>query len=89
LKARKNALAHLSHGGAIGIFSGVMVSTSSKLFSQPADPQWRSFTAKMIIKSNVLVVPIFLMARPADISISQSFKSTIELVCCYVNLSCV
>ena len=59
LKTRKNALSHLSNGGAIGIFPGGTVSTSSKLFSQPADPAWRSFTAKMIFKSNALVVPIF------------------------------
>ena len=59
LRTRKNALSHLSHGGAIGIFPGGTVSTSSKLFSQPADPSWRSFTAKMIFKSNALVVPIF------------------------------
>ena len=59
LRTRKNALTHLSHGGAIGIFPGGTVSTSSKLFSQPADPVWRSFTAKMIFKSNALVVPIF------------------------------
>ena len=59
LRTRNNALTHLSHGGAIGIFPGGTVSTSSKLFSQPADPAWRSFTAKMIFKSNALVVPIF------------------------------
>jgi putative hemolysin len=59
LRTRKNALSHLSHGGAIGIFPGGTVSTSSKLFSQPADPAWRSFTAKMIFKSNASVVPIF------------------------------
>ena len=59
LRTRKNAITHLSHGGAIGIFPGGTVSTSSKLFSQPADPSWRSFTAKMIFKSNALVVPIF------------------------------
>ena len=59
LKTRKNALTHLSRGGVIGIFPGGTVSTSSKLFSQPADPAWRSFTAKMIFKSNALVVPIF------------------------------
>ena len=59
LQTRKNALTHLSHGGAIGIFPGGTVSTSSKLFSQPVDPVWRSFTAKMIFKSNALVVPIF------------------------------
>ena len=59
LKTRKNALDHLRGGGAIGIFPGGTVSTGSRLFSQPLDPEWRSFTAKMIFKSNALVVPIF------------------------------
>ena len=45
--------------GAIGIFPGGTVSTSSRWFSQPADPVWRSFTAKMILKSNAVVMPIF------------------------------
>lgn len=59
LKTRKNALDHLKGGGAIGIFPGGTVSTGSRLFSQPVDPEWKSFTAKMILKSNALVVPIF------------------------------
>ena len=67
LRTRKNALTHLSHGGAIGIFPGGTVSTSSKLFSQPADPAWRSFTAKMIFKSNALVVPIFFDGKTSRI----------------------
>lgn len=59
LESRKNALKYLSQGGAIGIFPGGTVSTSSRWFSQPADPVWRSFTAKMILKSNAVVMPIF------------------------------
>jgi putative hemolysin len=59
LKTRKNALDHLRGGGAIGIFPGGTVSTGSRLLSQPVDPEWRSFTAKMILKSNALVIPIF------------------------------
>ena len=59
LQTRKNALTHLHHAGAIGIFPGATVSTSSKLFSQPADPVWKSFTAKMIFKLNASVIPIF------------------------------
>jgi putative hemolysin len=46
-------------GGAVGIFPGGTVSTGSRLLSQPVDPEWRSFTAKMILKSNALVIPIF------------------------------
>ena len=90
LITRKNALAHLSHGGAIGIFPSGTVSTSSKLFSQSTNPEWRSFTAKMIFKSNALVVPIFLMAIPAEyFNYPVIYILLKQLVCYYVNLSCV
>ena len=82
LKTRKNALDHLRDGGAIGIFPGGTVSTGSRLFSQPVDPEWRSFTAKMIFKSNALVVPIFFDGQTSMIisickSVTPYFQSWI------------
>jgi putative hemolysin len=59
LETRKTALAYLSQGGAIGVFPGGTVSTSVKPFGQAMDPGWRSFTAKMIAKSEATVVPIY------------------------------
>ena len=59
LETRKTALDYLSSGGAIGIFPGGTVSTSTKPFGRPMDPGWRSFTAKMVAKSGATVVPIF------------------------------
>ncbi|MEM9130443.1 MAG: lysophospholipid acyltransferase family protein [Pseudomonadota bacterium] len=59
LETRKTALNYLSEGGAIGIFPGGTVSTGAKPFAQPLDPGWRSFTARMIAKSNATVVPVF------------------------------
>lgn len=59
LNTRKVALEYLGNGGAIGVFPGGTVSTSARPFSKPFDPQWRSFTAKMVTKSNATVVPIF------------------------------
>lgn len=59
LETRKNALNYLNEGGAIGVFPGGTVSTSAKPFSRPMDPGWRSFTAKMVAKSNATVVPIY------------------------------
>lgn len=59
LKTRKVALNYLQDGGAIGIFPGGTVSTGAKPFAQPMDPSWRSFTARMISKSNATVVPMF------------------------------
>ncbi|MEM7724042.1 MAG: lysophospholipid acyltransferase family protein [Pseudomonadota bacterium] len=59
IQTRKDALRYLSEGGAIGIFPGGTVSTAAKPFGQPMDPGWRSFTARMIAKSEATVVPVF------------------------------
>lgn len=59
LATRATALRYLSDGGAIGVFPGGTVSTARKPFSQPMDPGWRNFTAKMVAKSDATVVPIF------------------------------
>jgi len=59
IETRKASLKFLSEGGAIGIFPGGTVATSKTPFSQPLDPAWRTFTAKMIMKSKATVVPIY------------------------------
>ena len=79
LGTRKNVLKHLSQGGAIGIFPGGTVSTSSRLFSEPADPVWRSFTAKMILKSNAVVMPIFFDGSTSRIfQLASHFHSALR-----------
>lgn len=59
LHTRKTAHDYLKSGGAIGIFPGGTVSTAATPFSHPLDPSWRAFTARMILKSNATVVPIY------------------------------
>ena len=59
LETRRTALNYLSDGGAIGVFPGGTVSTANKPFGRPLDPSWRSFTAKMIARSDAHVVPIY------------------------------
>lgn len=59
IQTRRTALDYLGQGGAIGIFPGGTVSTGAKPFSKPMDPVWRSFTARMIAKSEATVVPVF------------------------------
>ncbi|MGC9417734.1 MAG: lysophospholipid acyltransferase family protein [Rhodovulum sp.] len=59
IRTRKLALSYLGAGGAVGIFPGGTVSTSARPFSCPMDPGWRSFTARMIAKSDATLVPIF------------------------------
>lgn len=59
LATRKEALDYLASGGCIGIFPGGTVATAGKPFGRPMDPGWRTFTARMIAKSNATVVPIY------------------------------
>jgi putative hemolysin len=59
IATRAKALAYLDKGGAIGVFPGGTVSTAAKPFSEPLDPVWRGFTAKMIAKAGATVVPIY------------------------------
>ena len=59
LETRKEALKYLSAGGAIGVFPGGTVATAPKPLATPLDPVWRTFTAKMIAKSEAKVVPVF------------------------------
>lgn len=59
IQSRRDAVHLLETGGAIGIFPGGTVSTGMGPFSAPSDPQWRSFTARMIAKSQATVVPVY------------------------------
>ncbi|WP_323780729.1 lysophospholipid acyltransferase family protein [Leisingera sp.] len=59
LETRREALNYLGQGGAIGIFPGGTVSTAAHPLGQPMDPGWRGFTARMIAKSDAVVVPVF------------------------------
>ena len=59
LATRQETLAVLRRGGAIGVFPGGTVSTGAKPFSRPMDPGWRSFTARLVAKSDATVVPLY------------------------------
>lgn len=59
LQTRKTALDYLAQGGAMGVFPGGTVSTAARPMGKPMDPGWRTFTAKMVAKSNATVVPIY------------------------------
>lgn len=77
---RKQALRYLADGGAIGIFPGGTVSTSAKPFSKPMDPGWRTFTAKMIAKSEATVVPVwFEGANSRLFQVASHLHSTLRM----------
>lgn len=80
IQTRKDALRYLADGGAIGVFPGGTVATSAKPFSQPLDPRWRSFTARMIQKSGATVVPIYFEGHTSRLfQIASHMHNTLRL----------
>ncbi|WP_439155231.1 lysophospholipid acyltransferase family protein [Yoonia sp.] len=79
LETRAEAVRYLNAGGAIGIFPGGTVSTSATPFSEPMDPGWRTFTAKMIARSDAVVVPVFFEGRNSRLfQIASHLHSTLR-----------
>ncbi|QBY00351.1 acyltransferase [Rhodophyticola sp. CCM32] len=80
IQTRKSALRYLTEGGVIGVFPGGTVSTASKPFGQPMDPNWRGFTARMIAKSEATVVPIFFEGHNSRLfQLMSHLHSTLRL----------
>ena len=80
LATRKYALEYLADDGAIGIFPGGTVSTALNPFSRPMDPSWRSFTARMIAKSNAQVVPVYFDGHTSRMfQIASHLHSTLRM----------
>lgn len=59
LSTRREAMAYLADGGAVGVFPGGTVSTSLRLFGRPMDPVWRKFPAKLVSKTGAQVLPVY------------------------------
>ncbi|MCV2886919.1 lysophospholipid acyltransferase family protein [Ruegeria aquimaris] len=80
LDTRRQALNYLGQGGAIGIFPGGTVSTGLHPFSHPMDPGWRGFTARMVAKSNAVVVPLFFDGHTSRLfQIASHLHSTLRM----------
>ena len=80
LDTRAAALRYLGQGGAIGVFPGGTVSTAARPFSQPLDPVWRGFTAKMIARSGAKVVPVFFEGQNSRLfQIASHLHSNLRL----------
>ena len=56
---RRHALSYLKGGGAVGVFPGGTVSTMNSFFRRAYDPEWKTFTARLIQQSGAAVCPIF------------------------------
>ncbi len=80
IETRKQALAYLRAGGAIGIFPGGTVSTAAKPFSRPMDPPWKPFTGRLIAKSEASVVPIYFEGRNSRLfQVASHLNTTLRM----------
>lgn len=80
LATRKAALGYLGQGGAMGIFPGGTVSTGARPFGPPMDPGWRSFTARMIAKSDAQVVPLYFDGHTSRLfQVASHLHNTLRL----------
>jgi putative hemolysin len=60
IKSRAEASAWLKRGGVLIVFPSGMVSTTPSLFAARAeDPDWKTFTARLIAQARAPIVPIF------------------------------
>ena len=80
LDTRRAALKELSEGGAVVVFPGGTVSTSEKMFGPALDPDWKPFTAKLIVNSRATVVPVFFEGQNSRLfQIASNISQTIRL----------
>ncbi|SDW09522.1 Putative hemolysin [Albimonas donghaensis] len=80
IETRREAMEHLARGGAIGIFPGGTVSTAREPFGRAMDPAWRTFTAKMVARSEAAVVPMFFEgANSRAFQLASHLHATLRL----------
>ncbi len=64
IKSRAEAKALLEKGGVLIIFPGGTVSTTPTVLARKArDPEWKTFTARMIVQGKAPVVPVFFAGQ--------------------------
>lgn len=80
LETRKRALQYLRDGGCIGVFPGGTVSTGQKFYKRAFDPEWKTFTAKLIQQSGAQVVPMFFEGQNSRLfQVASHLSDTLRL----------
>ena len=80
LATRKRALATLENGGTIVVFPGGTVSTASSWFGAAEDPEWKTFTARLIMQQQATVLPVYFQGQNSRIfQIASQMSMTLRL----------
>lgn len=80
LESRNRATEELEKGGCVVVFPGGTVSTSRTAFGDAEDPEWKPFTARLIIDAQADVVPIYFPGQNSRLfQIVSQFSTTLRL----------
>ncbi len=80
LETRREALDYLKNGGCIGVFPGGAVSTGAKFYRPPFDPEWKTFTAKLIQSAGAAVTPMYFVGRNSRLfQLASHLSDTLRL----------
>jgi len=81
LKSRAAAKAHLIKGGCLVVFPAGGASTAPKPWSKRAvDPEWKNFTARLIVGTKAPVVPIYFAGQNSRLfQIASHISLTLRL----------
>jgi len=81
IRSRAEAKQLLENGGALIIFPGGTVSTTPTLLARKArDPEWKTFTARMIVQGKAPVVPIYFAGQNSRLfQIASHVSMTLRL----------
>ena len=67
LMMRKNAMDYLKKGGLVVIFPSGQVASSETFFGSAIEPEWATFTEKIIRRTGATVVPLFVPGQNSRI----------------------
>jgi len=80
LRSRAEARAILKSGGVIASFPGGTVSTAPKPFGQAIDPDWKPFTARLIMEAKATVIPVHFPGQNSRLfQIASHVSATLRL----------
>lgn len=88
LDTRKKAMSHLCENGCVIIFPAGGISTAPKVLGRAVDDDWKPFTAKMILESKALVLPVFFEGQNSRLfQLVSHFSASMRLALIFREIS--